>query len=72
LNSIVTLETQTGQGDPVMLEAFIGLKPMLLNVLRLLRDDRGATKVEHMLITLLVAWAALQIYSFVGEKVSTW
>ena len=45
---------------------------MPLILLRLLRDERGATRLEHALITFLTAWAALQLVSFVGEKVTIW
>jgi len=45
---------------------------MPLIFLRLLQDESGATKLEHTLITLLTVWAALQLVSFVGEKVAIW
>jgi Flp pilus assembly pilin Flp len=45
---------------------------MLSILLRLLRDKSGATKLEHTLITLLTAWAALQLFSFLSEKAATW
>ncbi len=35
---------------------------------RLIRDERGATRLEYTLISVLAVWAALQAFSVVGEK----
>ncbi len=36
---------------------------------RLILDQRGATRLEYTLISALAVWAALQVFSVVGEKI---
>lgn len=45
---------------------------MLLILHRLLKDESGATRLEHTLLTLLTSWAAFQLVFFVGEKFAYW